>query len=858
MIDSNILVKQSFISTIPKDKLQKVLEIINSLFKNLQENNYDHAKVSNGYYIRSVKGRRKKGKIFKFRINNGDRVLFTYRNECGEKIREIDGKFVLLEYVNHDDQITIGRRISLDNITIDESYGKEEWQDDKLDYKIDNKYQNYDINLSQYISRIVKINELTELVNEDDNTMYYLNDEQYSCLDSNLDPLFLSGGAGTGKSTVGLYRLHNLCTSYNNIIYLTYSNKLNSEMRDHFTKLCSHLETPEVYIKNVKFYSINNFFLQYGYENTIKESQIITFPKFKVWYYGGLFKNNKYSKINMDLSDIWKEIRGVIKGVSGKNWNGGEFELKRYINQETVEFLINEELIEEKKRNIYIFKTNYLVILSVRNKVYDNILIQKDIDNLENIIMKKIATSSMLTKQEYLELSSEFTIYNYNERNIIYDIAINYQNYLASNKYVDDNDIARKVLEKISKEEINKFDYVLIDEIQDLTEIQIYTLYNLSQNIKNFYMNGDFNQTINPTLFRLNRIESLFKSFNKDINFTNKNITMNYRNSRNIVNFTNNIINLRNNIFNENDLPINGLRKSGESLILLKGNYINKNELIKATLKRAYMAIIVADEDDKMELINYFKSDYSEDELKGIIFTVNEIKGLERQYIVCYNIISKFNDKWDYMINKLIYCKDKNNAFIYRYYFNMFYVAITRARDNICFYEEKDVSFYRTVDYSIDVVEEFDLFDLHLEKESNSNEFYNMGLEDENNHLYDSAIKNYTLSKSKYGNLRVDICKGKQLRESGKVTESIEYFIKAKEFNLAAECYEEIEIYKDAANYYYKAERYEKSLELYRRLGDMENEIKVLSCILKNESRKVMININNSINNIKKHFSLEY
>lgn len=854
--NSNILIKQNFIKTIPRDRLQKVLEITNSLFKKLQENNYDHTKVANGYYIRQVKGRKKKGKVFKFRINNGDRVLFTFRNECGEHIREIDGKFVLLEFVNHNEQIVKGRKITLENISIDENYGKEDWHEDNLDEEVDYKFQNYDINLSQYISRIVKFNEMIKLTDEDDNAIYYLNEEQYSCLDNKLDPLFLIGGAGTGKSTIGLYKLHSLCTTYNNIVYLTYSDKLTNEMKEHFIKLCVNLDTPRNYIKNVKFYSINNFFLQYGYENTIKQSEVITFPKFKTWYYDGLFKNNKYSKFNIDLNDVWKEIRGVIKGVTGKNWSGGEFELKKYLNEATVDFLLNERLIEEKKKNIYIFKTNYLQILRSLNKAFNKLLIQNDIFKLESIIMEKISASSMITKDEYLELSSDFTIFNYDERNMIYDIAMKYQAYLISNNYIDDNDIARKALEKVSKGDINRFDYVLIDEIQDLTEVQIYTLYNLSIDIKNFYMNGDFNQTINPTLFRLNRIESLFKSFNKDVNFTNKKITINYRNSANIVNFTNSIINLKNNIFSENDALIKGLRKSGENPVLLKGNYTNKNELIKATLKRAYVAVIVAEEDDKRELINYFKSDYSEDELRGIIFTVNEIKGLERKYIVCYNIISKFSGKWDYMINNLAYIKDKSNSSRFRYYFNMYYVAITRARDNICFYEEKDVSFYETTDYPIDTVEEFDLFDLHLEKESTEKEFYNIGVEDEYNQLYDSAIKNYILSQSKLGSFGAERCRGKQLRESGKVSEAIDHFINAREFNLAAECYEEIEIYNEAANYYYKAENYEKSLELYRRIGDRENEMKVLLSKLKSESRKVTKNLNSSMDNIKKYFNL--
>lgn len=55
-------------------------------------------------------------------------------------MREIDGKFVLFEYVNYDEQIVKGRKVLLENINIDENYGKEEWQDDDFDDEIDYKF----------------------------------------------------------------------------------------------------------------------------------------------------------------------------------------------------------------------------------------------------------------------------------------------------------------------------------------------------------------------------------------------------------------------------------------------------------------------------------------------------------------------------------------------------------------------------------------------------------------------------------------------------------------------------------------------------------------------------------------------
>ncbi len=49
------------------------------------------------------------------------------------------------------------------------------------------------------------------------------------------------------------------------------------------------------------------------------------------------------------------------------------------------------------------------------------------------------------------------------------------------------------------EQQIPLFDFVITNEIQDLTEIQIYGLIRLARNRNHLLFSGDINQTIRPT-----------------------------------------------------------------------------------------------------------------------------------------------------------------------------------------------------------------------------------------------------------------------------------------------------------------------------------------------------------------------
>ena len=94
------------------------------------------------------------------------------------------------------------------------------------------------------------------------------------------------------------------------------------------------------------------------------------------------------------------------------------------------------------------------------------------------------------------------------------------------------------------------------------------------------------------------------------------------------------------------------------------------------------------------------------------MFSIHEVKGLEYEHIILYNIIAyakqQFNDIASGLLpedlqQELVYirAKDKKDKSleIYKFYINAFYVAITRAIDELYIVEENlDHPFLKLLD----------------------------------------------------------------------------------------------------------------------------------------------------------------
>ncbi|MGL6107452.1 UvrD-helicase domain-containing protein [Romboutsia sp.] len=500
--------------------------------------------------------------------------------------------------------------------------------------------------------------------------------------------------------------------------------------------------------------------------------------------------------------------------------------------EDTIEY-IKEKGFATIKSNEFVLNTNINIIK--KNLLISNIenknIVEEDLNKIDLKIEENIVSQKIMDKELYLSLPSEYSIYNKEERALIYETCLKYEGYLKENNLYDENDITRMVLKEVNRGKIEKFDFILVDEIQDLTEIQVYLMYKLVKNPLNILFSGDYNQTINPTFFNTTRIESLFMATNYNDKFYKKILSTNYRSSKNIVNLANEIANLRiSKLYKNkrNDYIEKPIREKTNNPFLLKNSEENKSKLLNMVKERHYVAILVCNENEKLKLKH-------EMGIEDSVFTLSEIKGIEKDYIICYNVASTYKEKWKEIFDGVSY----ENHSLYRYYFNMLYVGVTRARDYICFYEdESDCELYSNFEGLIEVVENFEENHLMFNYISNDDDYLKEGKYLESKERYHQAIIQYRKSKSNNVKEHIKRCEALVLKEKGKYSEAGAKLLKLREYELASECFIEDENHiKTIKCFVLMGQEYEEIVEYFS-----EHKINPLEIVLEKQSKEAWIN----------------
>lgn len=292
--------------------------------------------------------------------------------------------------------------------------------------------------------------------------------------------------------------------------------------------------------------------------------------------------------------------------------------------------------------------------------VLKGLMCKGDADNWE----RNVRFSSM-SVEEYLNLNSKYSVLQEEEKKYIYELLNKYEVWKIKNNFIDIIDLSLKYIEENAK-----YDYVIVDEIQDFYEVEIFFLFELLKNKNNFLVAGDIHQMINFNSFSFGRLKNLY--YKQNIEFSEKILSKNYRNSKGIVKLANILTTLRKEYIG--NLGIEDYREN----FILEDGAINISEVDYSFLKKMQnvnSAIIVSDEEEanKLKELNFDR-----------IFTVEEIKGLEYENILCYNLLSKNLWAWEKILSKKVKQDQR-----YRKYFNIFYVGITRARKNLIIMEEQ-------------------------------------------------------------------------------------------------------------------------------------------------------------------------
>lgn len=293
-----------------------------------------------------------------------------------------------------------------------------------------------------------------------------------------------------------------------------------------------------------------------------------------------------------------------------------------------------------------------------------------------------------LTREDYLALGVRQSIFLGNERDAVYDVFEKYQAFLREGNYYDLNQIAFQWLSKVEP----IYDFIVIDEVQDLTNIQLFLLLKALRSPNNFILCGDSNQVVHPNFFSWSNVKSLFYKQETKGNEISV-LHSNYRNSPQVSDLANMLLKIKNARFGSIDRESNYLvhtvsqHKGEANLIEKKDNVIA--DLNKKTARSTQYAVLVMRNEDKAEAQKLFKT--------PLLFSVQESKGLEYENIILYNLIGGNTKEFanitegvqpeDLLVDDLTYsrAKDKTDKSldVYKFYVNSLYVAITRAVKNV-------------------------------------------------------------------------------------------------------------------------------------------------------------------------------
>ena len=399
-------------------------------------------------------------------------------------------------------------------------------------------YENFDYDPNVIITRVINVETMGQLLDDrDEKAIYYLNDEQFECLAPTESPTFLFGSAGSGKTTINIHKAFLLAMQPIRLAYFTYSSYLVDDAFKLFKKIVDESDgvKSDDMLKRVQFLHFNHYV-----SSEVKTYQFMTYEAFRLW---AIERQPMLIKqIGLEVYDLWKEIRGIIKGMIPKEWIKYSIKISEFPYSPDVMEQILKKGLAHLEGDSFILHADALY--KAKKQYLDRYTLQA-IMLMHQQLDDYLLNTSLIPKDIYLALDEQYCVYPQEQRELLYDLAIRYQWFLDEEKKVDENDLARQLLRKIMSNEVQLFDYVIADEIQDLTEIQLYCLIRLSRNRNQLLFSGDINQTIRPTYFHPGRIESLMKTSNTHLGFLKHQLVKNYRSTKEVVDLANKVVDLR-------------------------------------------------------------------------------------------------------------------------------------------------------------------------------------------------------------------------------------------------------------------------------------------------------------------------
>jgi DNA helicase II / ATP-dependent DNA helicase PcrA len=284
----------------------------------------------------------------------------------------------------------------------------------------------------------------------------------------------------------------------------------------------------------------------------------------------------------------------------------------------------------------------------------------------------------MLDEQEYLELGRKRAPLFVDERPEIYRIALRYQQWLVETQRVDQIDLCRRAFRELRRGHHKRYDAVICDEVQDLTEIEIGFVLALSADASfgRIMLSGDTQQIVNPSGFRWAEVrQTILKATRGTKAPPLLRLRRNFRSVRPVVELANSVIALRREIYgrSDEDDPEEAALEGPVPIQILDSD---KKVLEAVRDFGPRCAVIVFSGRDRDALQRELESTR--------IFHVQEAKGLEFDTVILWKALSADEE----LINRFLRIDRRlERDARFRLFLQHLYVALTRARRHVALFE---------------------------------------------------------------------------------------------------------------------------------------------------------------------------
>ena len=296
----------------------------------------------------------------------------------------------------------------------------------------------------------------------------------------------------------------------------------------------------------------------------------------------------------------------------------------------------------------------------------------------------------VLSRESYLGLGVRQSLLAADQRSAVFDLFEKYRAWLDGAGLFDLNLVAHAWLPKARP----VYDFVVVDEVQDLTTVQLALVLKTLAKPGQFLLCGDANQIVHPNFFSWSAVKTLF--WQDEALARTQPISVlraNFRNGQAVTELANRLLKIKHARFGSIDRETNFLVQSRASqtgsVQLLVDKDSMRRELNIKTRTSTQFAVLVLRDEDKAAVRQQFQT--------PLVFSVHEAKGLEYANVILVAMVSGQRQAFaeiasgvqaaDLLGDALNYSRGRDKTDhaleLFKFYVNALYVAMTRVVENL-------------------------------------------------------------------------------------------------------------------------------------------------------------------------------